>query len=191
MSADPYQVLGVPRDASPEAVHDAYLDLVRRYHPDLHPGDPAAEERLKAVNAAYEILSDPAERAKVDRARPRVAPPSPPRYRPPTRPATRGAYRSPHRPATWRADPDRLRRRAAEATGAGPRTVLGRPVADEVARRRRLTMVVAVLLVVLLGCCRLCADIGQSERFHPRRSTATHGIVPRSIPGRATVVPTP
>ena len=192
MPSDPYRVLGVPRGASREAVHDAYLDLVRRYHPDLHPGDRVAEERLKALNAAYEILSDPAERAKYDRVLPPPAPsrPPPPRHRPPTRPATRGAYRSPHRPAAWRTDPDRLRRRETEAANAGPRTVLGRPIADEEARRRRTAVVACVLLVLLLGCCRLCVDSGQVQHLLTRRTTVIPAPRTTALPRRPTAVAT-
>lgn len=67
MAEDPYILLGVPRDASLEAIKAAYRKLARKHHPDLNPGKPEAEERFKAVSAANELLSDPERRAKFDR----------------------------------------------------------------------------------------------------------------------------
>jgi curved DNA-binding protein CbpA len=64
---DHYQTLGVDRGAAPAAIAAAYRALVRQYHPDLHPGDWGAEERLKQINAAYEVLSDAAARRAYDR----------------------------------------------------------------------------------------------------------------------------
>jgi molecular chaperone DnaJ len=63
---DPYEVLGVPRDAGPDEVKSAYRRLARRYHPDVNPGDPDAEDRFKEVGAAYAILSDPEKRSRFD-----------------------------------------------------------------------------------------------------------------------------
>ena len=59
MAEDPYKLLGVPRDATPEAIKAAYRKLARKHHPDLNPGKPEAEERFKAVSVANELLSDP------------------------------------------------------------------------------------------------------------------------------------
>jgi DnaJ-class molecular chaperone len=67
MSEDPYQVLGVPRDATPEAIKRAYRKLARQHHPDLNPGKPAAEARFKSVAAANDLLSDPMRRGRFDR----------------------------------------------------------------------------------------------------------------------------
>ena len=54
---DPHAVLGVARDASPETVRRAFKRAVRMNHPDLHPGDPAASERLRRIVAAYERVA--------------------------------------------------------------------------------------------------------------------------------------
>ena len=62
---DLYEILGVPRDASPEDIRKAYRQLAREHHPDVN-ADPAAEERFKEVAAAYEILSDSQKRAQYD-----------------------------------------------------------------------------------------------------------------------------
>jgi len=64
---DPYVALGVPRDATPDAIKRAYRKLARQHHPDLNPGKPAAEARFKAVAAAHDLLSDPERRARFDR----------------------------------------------------------------------------------------------------------------------------
>ncbi len=50
---DPYEVLGVPRDADEETVTAAYRALAKQYHPDLHPGDKAAAAKMREINEAY------------------------------------------------------------------------------------------------------------------------------------------
>ncbi len=64
---DPYEVLGVPRDADLEAIKRAYRQQAMRYHPDRNPGDAAAEERFKELSEAYALLRDPESRARYDR----------------------------------------------------------------------------------------------------------------------------
>ncbi len=63
---DLYQVLGVARDAADEAIKKAYRKLARKLHPDVNPGDAAAEERFKLVSEAYSVLSDPEKRKAYD-----------------------------------------------------------------------------------------------------------------------------
>ncbi len=67
MASDPYETLGVKRDASEADIRAAYRALAKRFHPDLNPGKPAAAERFKQINAANDILSDPEKRARFDR----------------------------------------------------------------------------------------------------------------------------
>jgi len=67
MARDYYQVLGVPRNASEKDIRRAYRRLARQHHPDVNPGDKAAEARFKEINAAYEVLSDAEKRRKYDR----------------------------------------------------------------------------------------------------------------------------
>lgn len=63
---DYYDILGVKRDASAEEIKKAYRKLARKYHPDVNPGDPSAEERFKEVSEAYHVLIDPEARKKYD-----------------------------------------------------------------------------------------------------------------------------
>lgn len=61
-----YDILEVSRTASPEVIRAAYKSLVQRFHPDRNPDNPDAEERIKRINHAYDILSDQEERAAYD-----------------------------------------------------------------------------------------------------------------------------
>ena len=63
---DYYEVLGVKRDATEAQIRSAYRKLARKYHPDVNPGDKAAEEKFKQINEAYEVLSDAEARKKYD-----------------------------------------------------------------------------------------------------------------------------
>jgi DnaJ-class molecular chaperone len=63
---DYYGILGVPRNAPDKDVKAAYRKLARKYHPDVNPGDKAAEARFKEINEAFEVLSDADKRRKYD-----------------------------------------------------------------------------------------------------------------------------
>jgi curved DNA-binding protein CbpA len=85
---DPYKTLQVDPEAEDEVIQAAYRRLARKYHPDIAPGEEAAA-RMAAINAAWELIGDPAARAAFDRGRsaatstpPTGAPPSPQPPRP-------------------------------------------------------------------------------------------------------------
>ena len=63
---DYYKVLGVPKNASAEAIKKSYRKLARKYHPDLNPKNIEAEKKFKQINEAHEVLSDPKKRKKYD-----------------------------------------------------------------------------------------------------------------------------
>ena len=64
---DYYEILGVSRTASEDAIKKAYRKLARKHHPDLNPGDKAAEERFKELQTANEVLSNAENRKKYDK----------------------------------------------------------------------------------------------------------------------------
>ncbi len=66
MADDPYKTLGLSKTATAEEIKKAYRKLVRSSHPDLHPDDPAAEARFKAISSAYDLLKSPETRARFD-----------------------------------------------------------------------------------------------------------------------------
>ena len=115
---DPYTVLGVPRSATPLQVARAHRDLAKRHHPDLHGSSESAldaADRMRRINEAWEILSDPVARADYDNAHPSAGTPLSGHW---------GASRTVIHPAqpsstrtwaTWRT--------TADATRAAPRTV--------------------------------------------------------------------
>src|SRR5271155_1642403 len=64
---DPYEVLGVQRDADEQQIKKAFRALAMELHPDVNAHDPQAEEKFKEAAEANEILSDPERRATYDR----------------------------------------------------------------------------------------------------------------------------
>src|SRR5439155_24303927 len=66
MAQDPYEILGVKKNATEEEIQKAYRKLARQFHPDRNPGDKQAEAKFKEVASAYEVLSDKKKRAQYD-----------------------------------------------------------------------------------------------------------------------------
>ena len=64
---DPYEVLGVAKNASAKEIKSAYRKLAKKHHPDQNPGDPKAKDRFAAANQAYEVVGDEKTRAAFDR----------------------------------------------------------------------------------------------------------------------------
>jgi DnaJ-class molecular chaperone len=63
---DYYATLGVGKTATDKEIKQAFRKLARKHHPDVNPGDKAAESKFKEINEAYEVLGDPAKRKKYD-----------------------------------------------------------------------------------------------------------------------------
>lgn len=111
---DPYAVLGVSRDATALQVARAHRRLAKRHHPDLHEGAVEAAQRMRRINEAWAILSNPVRRADYDRANPWAGTSSGGHWgasRMPIHPATPSSTRT---WASWRA--------TADETRAAPRT---------------------------------------------------------------------
>jgi curved DNA-binding protein CbpA len=112
---DPYAVLGVPRDVTPLQVARAHRRLAKRHHPDLHEGATEAAERMRSINEAWAILSNPVRRADYDRSHPSAGIPAGGHWgasRAPIQPAAPSSTRT---WASWRA--------TAAETRAAPQTV--------------------------------------------------------------------
>ena len=67
MADDPYTILGVQKSASKDEIRKAYRKMAKELHPDVRPGDKAAEEKFKRATAAFNLLSDADKRAAYDR----------------------------------------------------------------------------------------------------------------------------
>jgi len=93
---DPYATLGIPAGASRDEAARAHRRLAKQFHPDVNPG-PAAAERMRRINEAWRILSDPARRSRYDAERRTTPWPGP-------------AYRTESSAASW------------AGSGYGPRT---------------------------------------------------------------------
>ncbi len=63
---DYYEVLGIQKGASEDEIKKAYKKKAREFHPDLHPDDPTCEDKMKEVNEAFEVLSDPEKKQRYD-----------------------------------------------------------------------------------------------------------------------------
>src|SRR3954464_7094056 len=64
---DPYEILGVQKNATPAAVKSAYRRLAQKLHPDAHKSDKTAATKFSELNGAYEIIGDEAKRKAFDR----------------------------------------------------------------------------------------------------------------------------
>src|SRR3989338_4124415 len=67
MARNLYEILGVAKTATQDQIKNAFRAIAKKQHPDLNPGNKEAERKFKEANQAYELLGDPATRAKFDR----------------------------------------------------------------------------------------------------------------------------
>ncbi len=100
MPLDPYATLGIPAGASHDEASRAHRRLAKQFHPDVNPG-PSAAERMRRINEAWRILSDPARRSRYDAER-RTAPWPGPDYGPRTTTATWTTWPESRRPTSPR-----------------------------------------------------------------------------------------
>lgn len=94
---DYYATLGVPKKATEAEIKSAFRKLARTYHPDLNPGDKAAEKKFRELNEAYEVLGNSDKRSKYDQLGPNFSQfktASPPTGRPPFGPRSTGGTRT-------------------------------------------------------------------------------------------------
>lgn len=75
---DPYDVLGVPKSASPAEIKKAYRQLAKKFHPDRNKDDAKAKERFAEINSAYEIVGDETKKAQFDKGE--IGPDGKPRF---------------------------------------------------------------------------------------------------------------
>ena len=72
--ADYYRILGIDKNASPKQIKEAFRKLAFQYHPDRNKGNPSAVDKMKEINEAYAVLSDPGKRKEYDRLQERYGP---------------------------------------------------------------------------------------------------------------------
>ncbi len=156
---DPYAVLGVPRDATPLQVARAHRRLAKRHHPDLQANEQLrsdAAERMRRINEAWAVLSDPATRAEYDRVNPAAGTPRGGHWAPsrasihPAQPSSTRSW------ATWRATADEIRSapRTRRQPGEVPTPRTRRPPRPEAPpatfRDSAWAAVLAAMVVILL-----------------------------------------
>ena len=163
MARDYYGILGVARNASADDIKRAYRKLAREYHPDVNP-DPEAQEKFKEINAAYEVLSDPAKREIVNLGGDPLAP-------------GQGAGASAGPFVGFQDIMDAFFGGGATARGPRPRT---RPGADAILRleldlHETAFGVEAPISVDTAVVCQTCNGAGTAAGTHPTTCETCHG----------------
>ena len=74
MTKTPYEILGIAEGAGMDEIKRAYRRKAKEYHPDLHPDDPRANEKMQEVNQAYDMLCNPDKYRTQQQARPNPNP---------------------------------------------------------------------------------------------------------------------
>jgi len=164
VARDYYGILGVARNASADEIKRAYRKLAREYHPDVNP-DPEAQEKFKDINAAYEVLSDPAKREIVNLGGDPLAP------------GQGGAGASAGPFVGFQDIMDAFFGGGATARGPRPRT---RPGADAILRleldlHETAFGVEAPISVDTAVVCQTCNGAGTAAGTHPTTCETCHG----------------
>ncbi len=157
---DPYAVLGVPREATPLQVARAHRRLAKRYHPDLHPGEDVTE-RMRHVNEAWHLLSNPARRTAYDLEHPAGSLGSHGHWEARPRPAPLDEATTTRAWASWRATADEIRAvpRTRRPPGEIPVPPTRRPPRMEPAERTFRDSGLAAILVAALILLLLVAAV--------------------------------
>jgi len=163
VARDYYGILGVARNASADDIKRAYRKLAREYHPDVNPA-PEAQEKFKEINAAYEVLSDPAKREIVNLGGDPLAP-------------GQGAGASAGPFVGFQDIMDAFFGGGATARGPRPRT---RPGADAILRleldlHETAFGVEAPISVDTAVVCQTCNGAGTAAGTHPTTCETCHG----------------
>jgi hypothetical protein len=153
---DHYRTLQVEPNADLEAIHAAYRRLARLYHPDLNPS-PEAADRMRAINAAYRVLSDPRQRAAYDSQRFLRASPAVAVAHSPTRPRVRPVVVAPPPPTT-----------------------------DLERRVNRIVAVLGVLLIILIGVYAAVVTPRAEQQFQNELRGVRPAPTAAALPPRAT-----
>jgi curved DNA-binding protein CbpA len=161
-TTDPYAVLGISRDATPLQVARAHRRLAKRHHPDLHADEAEREraaDRMRRINEAWSVLSDPASRAAYDRSHPASGTPRAGHWAPSRAPIQPTAPSSTRSWAAWRASADATRSapRTARAPGEVPMPRTRRPPRPQPAQPTfrdsawAAILAASVMVLLLLG----------------------------------------
>ena len=164
MSQDPYEILGVSRDADADEIKKAYRRLARQLHPDVNP-DPETQERFKEVSAAYEVLSDPEKRRMFDLG-----------GDPFGRAAAPARERASRSPTSWTPSSAASRWRR-QGRGPRPRTRRGQDalVRLEIELAEAAFGVTRELKVDTAVVCTVCHGSGAAAGSHPVTCETCHG----------------
>ena len=178
--SDHYRTLNVHRHAEPAVIEAAYRALARRYHPDLNPGDKAAPDRLRGINAAYAVLASPAARRSYDLTWDTHHAPKPPKPSPQRPQQAQNQSASSTKQQTHRANPP--------APPPQPTAASGKSVRPWYVKILGFVVIVALLRA---GAAMVSTNDfpAVSQPVGPGSAKATATFVPKGPPTKAAFAP--